>query len=147
MYPYELLLSLCVCVVLPVLIVWLISRVRKNETDRKAEIILKSIEAGMPIDPSIFKKPQSRQKTMKENLLERLTGACVTSFMGVAFLVSGIVFHGKPIKTFFFEPTYLIITGSILLGIGIALLVVFFTGKKMLANEIEAEEKNLTDNN
>ena len=138
------LLPICICVVLPVLIVWIVSTVRKKEVDRKAEIMLKAIEAGVPIDPEVFQQPRKQARTIKEDLMERLTGACVTSFMGVAFLVSGIVFLDSSVKFFFFEPTYLIVTGAILLAIGLALFLVYCTGKKMLAKEIEAEETNLS---
>ena len=34
--------------------------------------------------------------------------------------------------------------GSILLAVGVALFIVYFTGLKMLAKEMEAEEKNLS---
>lgn len=138
------LLPVCICVVLPVLIVWIISTVRKNEVNRKAEIMLKAIEAGVPIDPEVLQKPKKRARTIKEDLLERLNGACVTSFMGIAFLVSGLVFYGSSVSFFFFEPSYLIVTGCILLAIGIALFLVYCTGKKLLAKEIEAEEKNFS---
>lgn len=137
-------LPVCICVVLPVLIVWIVSTVRKKEVDRKAEIMLKAIEAGVPIDPEVFQQPRKRARTIKEDLMERLTGACVTSFMGIAFLVSGVVFYGSSVRFFVFEPSYLIVTGCILLAIGIALFLVYCTGKKLLAKEIEVEEKNLS---
>ena len=35
--------------------------------------------------------------------------------------------------------------GGILLAIGMALFIVYFVGKRMLAKEIEAEEKQLTE--
>ena len=41
-----------VCVVLPIVIVWLVARTRQNEANRKAEIMLKAIEAGVPVDMS-----------------------------------------------------------------------------------------------
>ena len=42
----KLLIPLGICVVLPVMIVWLVNRTRQNETNRKTEIMLKAIEAG-----------------------------------------------------------------------------------------------------
>ena len=128
-----------ICVLMPVLIVWIIARVRKNEADHKAEIMLKAIEAGVPIDPEMFKKPAKRQKTTKEDLLERLNGACITTFMGVALLAAGIVFSVCPVGYIFLPPNMMIVGGSILLAIGLGLFVVYFTGKKMLAKELESE--------
>ena len=34
--------------------------------------------------------------------------------------------------------------GSILLAVGVALFIVFFTGQKLLAKEMEAEQNNLS---
>ena len=82
----NILVPLGVCVALPVLIVWLVARVRKNETDRKAEIMLKAIENGQSIDPEFF-KPSKKNVSVKKELLDKLNGACITGLMGIAFLL------------------------------------------------------------
>lgn len=46
----EILLPLGVSVVLPVLIVWLVTRARQNEINKKTEIMLKAIESGVAMD-------------------------------------------------------------------------------------------------
>ena len=51
------LVPIAVCVVLPVMIVWLINRTRQNETNRRTEIMLKAIEAGA----TIFKAQQEQK--------------------------------------------------------------------------------------
>ncbi len=131
-----------VCVVLPVLIVWLALRARQHSIDKKAEIMLKAIESGATIDPNLL-KPQTEQKSLKEKLLGRLTGACVTSLLGVAFLVGGLVLDWN----FAFLPIQIqtSLLGGILLAVGIALFVTYFAGKNMLAKEIEAEETALNE--
>lgn len=129
----ELLTALGVCVVLPVLIVWMVLRARKHQIDRKTEIVMKAIEAGVPVDENFFKSPKKVKSTKKE-LIERLTGACVTSFLGIAFLTLS-----------FFCDAELEIPGGVLLAIGIALFIAFFIGRKMLAPDIAAEEKALTE--
>ena len=45
-----------ICVVLPIAIVWLINRRRTNETNKKTEIILKAIDAGVEVDPGLLGK-------------------------------------------------------------------------------------------
>ena len=133
----EFLIPLFVCVVLPVMIVWLVMRAKQNETNRKAEVMLKAIESGTTIDPDFFKSPV-QPKSLKEKLLGRLTGACVTSMLGIAFLLGGMVFDWK----INFGPMFsLPLVGAILLAVGISLFVVYFVSRKMLAKEIEAEEK------
>lgn len=131
-------LPLGICVALPVLIVWLVTRARQNEVNRKTEIMLKAIEAGTAVDTSFFKSLQD-QKTIKERLLNRLSAACVVSLIGIPILVIGIMLC----KTYGLQgdTVFVPMIGGILLTIGIGLLIVYFVGKKLLAKEIEAEEQ------
>ncbi len=138
------LVPICVCVVLPVLIVWLVERGKKNETDRKAEIMLKAIESGSTIDPEYFKK-EAKPKSAKQELLDKLSAACITSFLGVAFLVAGLCFEAGKIYFAGEQIPFFPTAGAILLAIGITFFIVYFVGKKMFAKEIEAEEKALEE--
>lgn len=140
----DVLIPLGVCVVMPVLIVWLTVRARQNETNRKAEVMIKAIESGAEIDPNYFKPAKS--KTVKEKLLARFSGACITGLIGVAMLVGGILASNATSWELSESPTPLIVaTGALLLAIGVALLVSYFLGKKMMAKEIAAEEAELTN--
>ena len=134
---YEIWIPLGVCVILPIMIVWIVSRTRQKEVDRKAEIMLKALEAGVEINPDFFKNKKDDRMKIKTDLLDKLSGACITSLMGVAFLVLhffGFV-HGW--------ASYLPLAGVVLLAVGIGLFISYFVGKKFLAKEIEAEEKRL----
>jgi preprotein translocase subunit YajC len=141
----EVILPICICVVLPVLIVFIVGRVRQNETNRKTEVMLKALENGTPIDPEFFKNPRKEKKarTRKEKLLDNLTGGCITGLIGVATLVYGI-WKGIQGGWDNGDKIFVLIAG-ILLAIGIANLVIYFIGKKMFAKEIELEEKKLTE--
>ncbi len=140
----EILIPLGVCVVMPVLIVLLTVRARQNETNRKAEVMIKAIEAGADIDPNYFKPAKS--KTVKEKLLARFSGACITGLIGVAMLVGGILASNATSWELSESPTALMVaTGAVLLAIGVALLVSYFLGKKMMAKEIAAEEAELNN--
>ena len=140
----EILIPIFVCVVLPVAIVLIIGLVRRNETNRRAEVMLKAIESGQSIDPQIFARPRKKH-SIKQDLLEKLNGACITSFMGIAFLL--IFFFGKEWADNFFPTSLWLIAGGVMLAVGIGLFIGYFTGKKMLAKEIEAEEKKLQEEN
>ena len=142
----EALIPIAICVVLPVLIVWLIGRVKQNETNRKAEIMLKALDNGAQIDADFFKS-QSGSKTIKERLLGRLTGACVTSLLGIALTVSGLFFWFDAYDKMGEPGIFLVLAviGGVLLAVGITLFIIYFTSKKMLAKEIAAEEKQLTE--
>ena len=139
----DILVPIFVCVVLPVIIVWLVTRARQHETDKKTEIMLKAIENGAEIDPEFFKTKQST-RSIKQELMDKFTGACVTSFMGIAFLAIGVVNRINPgmIKGMWFLETALS-AGAILLAIGFALFLSYLVSKRTLAKEIESEEKNL----
>lgn len=139
----DILVPIFVCVVLPVFIVWLVTRARQHETDKKTEIMLKAIENGAEIDPEFFKTKQST-RSIKQELMDKFTGACVTSFMGIAFLAIGLVNRSNPgmFKGLWFLETALS-AGAILLAIGFALFLSYLVSKRTLAKEIESEEKNL----
>lgn len=134
-------LPVFICVVLPVMVVLLVGIVKKNETNRKAEVMLKAIENGASIDPEFFKSTtkQKKQRTIKERLLDRLTGACVTGLIGVAMLAYGI-WKGD-LNGWDNGDKMLILISGVLIAVGIANLVLFIIGKNMLSKEIEAEEE------
>ncbi len=142
---FQALIPISICVVLPALIVWLIGRVKQNETNRKAEIMLKALDNGAKIDSDFFKS-QSNSKTIKERLLGRLTGACVTGLLGVAVL-SVAIYMGCTLDWSKNDDVIIMTTllGGILLAVGVALFIVYFSGKKMLAKEIAAEEKQIVE--
>ena len=142
---FQALIPISICVVLPALIVWLIGRVKQNETNRKAEIMLKALDNGAKIDTDFFKS-QSGSRTIKERLLGRLTGACVTGLLGVALLAVAI-YLGCTLDWSKNDEVIIMTTllGGILLAVGIALFIVYFSGKKMLAKEIAAEEKQIVE--
>ena len=142
---WDILMPLGICVVLPVMIVWLVMRTRQNEINKKTEIMLKAIESGATVDTEFFKSQQRGQKTIKERLLSRLTWGSIFSLIGVVLLVLAIVFANSyaPNGWNFGSspaPTFAII-GGISLATGLALFAVFFVGKKIMAREMEAEAK------
>lgn len=140
---FNFLIPIGICVVLPVMIVWLVMRRRQHEMDKKTEVMLKAIEAGAKIDAGFFTGHQEAL-TIKERLLKRLTSACVTSLLGLFMLVGGILYGVRMGWDLLDGPgSILAIPGGVLLAIGVALFIVYFVGKKMLAKEIEAEERNI----
>jgi mannose/fructose/N-acetylgalactosamine-specific phosphotransferase system component IIC len=138
----DVLVPIFICTILPIAIVWLVGRVRKHETDKKTEIMLKAIENGAQIDTQLFKSKQST-RSIKQELMDKFTGACVTSFMGVAFLVIGLANQSNPglFKGMWFIETALS-AGAILMAIGFALFLSYLVSRRTLAKEIEAEDKN-----
>ena len=75
------------------------------------------------------------ENLIKEKLLARLEHGCLCCLMGVAFVL-----------LYFFlsvQNEILIIAGAALIAIGIAFLVGYFVGRRMLAQEILAEEQSM----
>ena len=140
----DIVIPIFICVVLPVTIVYLVARTKQNETNKKAEIMLKAIESGATVDMNQFNTEKKGPKTIKQDLLEKFTGACITTFMGIAFVTWAIIGYVNPEFTdgrLFNRLAPM--TGGVLLAVGLGLFISYFVGKKMLSKEIEAEEKKL----
>ena len=143
----DILLPIFMCVVMPVAIVWLVMRTKLNETNKMAEIMLKAIETGAPIDPDFFKTQTSTlRKSLKERQLGWLTAACILIAFGLGSILVGSIIILVNNWSYDTAPSaYSLITfaGGLVLVIGIALLAVYFIRKRILAKELEAEEKAL----
>jgi hypothetical protein len=78
---------------------------------------------------------------LKEKLLSKLLSACITTFLGIALLAAAIwvdCMGGMEAD----HLHLLYIGGFVLLAVGIAFLINYNVGKKMLVKEMEAEEQN-----
>ena len=133
----------CGCV-LP--IVAILSGVRKkmNETNQRTQIVLAAIEKNPDMDiEELLKKFSRNGKLLKEKLLTKLLWGCLTILLGIGLIGLG-AWLGYVGGGGTDDPFVSVCFGLIALGVGIAFLVNYFIGKKMLAKEIEAEEKRVT---
>ncbi len=129
----------CGCV-LPIVIIWLNIRQRMNETNKRTQVVLAAIEKNPDMDiEELIKKISPKKKLLKEKLLEKLLWGCITVLLGIGMIVCHIYVD---ITTNSTSPCGFI--GIILLAVGIAFFVNYRLGKKMLAKEIEAEEKRVS---
>ncbi len=132
----ELLIPLGVAVVLPIAIVAIVFKsVLASERNRK-EIILAALEKNPNLNvEDLVKRMKKSEKLIKEKLLAKLQRGCLCCLMGVALVL-----------LYFFlsvQNEFLIIAGPALIAIGIAFLVGYFVGRRMLAQEMEAEQQNM----
>jgi hypothetical protein len=132
----------CGCV-LPIMVVWLDIRKKMNETNQRTQIVLAAIEKNPDMDiEELIKKISPKKRLLKEKLLSKLLWGSIITFLGVALIGFCIVqaFVGG-------MPTYALqqfsLIGAVLSGIGIAILVNYNIGRRMLAKEMEAEEQLL----
>ena len=132
-----------VCVIMPIIVVWLNNRTSQNETNKKTEILLKSIESGASIDPE-FLKSQHKEKSLKEKLLGKLTGACIVTAVGISLCIAILVLSLVGYTDSFIITNFTIF-GCVAIAVGIGLFISYFVGKRMLANELKAEEESLNN--
>ena len=131
--------------VLPIVVVWLVVRHRMNETNSRTQIALAAIEKNPDMDiEELLKKFTRSGKLLKEKLLTKLLWGTLTSLLGIGLIGSGawLGWVGGGGSN---DPIAAACFGLIALGVGIAFLINYFVGKRMLAKEIEAEEKQLTE--
>ncbi|MDO4949092.1 MAG: hypothetical protein Q4E55_02850 [Bacteroidales bacterium] len=137
----ESLVPIFIVVVLPIMVVWMISRVIINQTNKRTQIVLAAIEKNPNTDVREFLKllASPRTTSVKQRLLWQLRAGCMFSFLGLSFfMAASCVYAGLTESDQSFG--FLIFAGSVALGIGISFLICFFIGKLMLAKELEQEE-------
>ncbi len=128
----------------PLLIVWMIYRYYNNKTNKRSQIIQAIIEKNPDAGnvEELMKKIAPKQKLLKEKLLTKLLWGSILSFLGIGLLGFALFIdcRGGSITS---DLIFCYLAGFILLAIGIAFLINYWISKKMLAKEIEAEEKKL----
>ena len=138
------LVPIAVCCVLPIMVVWLIVRRNMNETNQRTQIVLAAIEKNPEMDiEEIMKKISPKPKLLKEKLLTKLLWGSLATLLGIGLIGLGIYLGANHLGGTD-DPMTAICFGLAALGVGIAFLVNYGVGKKMLAKEIEAEEKRVT---
>ena len=132
------------CVVLPLMIVWLINKRKNHEIDKQTEILMAMMEKHPDLDPAeVMKKlnvSSKSQKPIKQQLLGNLFSGGMLTLMGLVVLIPhlcGVVFFGNKENG--------LLSGGMMLAIGVAFLIYYFVSKKQLSAEIEAEEKKLQE--
>ena len=113
---------------------------RKMELEKnKKEIILAALEKNANIDiEELVRKVNTPGKLLKEKLLEKLQIGLVSVFLGVGLLavIGCFAYTGGHYREDFNVFGFL---GAVLLAVGIAFMISYFVGRKMLAKEMEAE--------
>ncbi len=125
-------ITIGVCVVLPVVIVWLTTRAKSIAVNRKFDLLQTAIEKGVAIDPNLLIDPKKERSSIKMQLLGKLQ-------WGIILFISGLILGVYSIIN---DNTTLVIwTGGIAVAVGAALIAVYFIGRRDLKPEIEAEEQ------
>ena len=133
----------CGCV-LPIVMEFLKTRRKMNESEARKQIVLATIEKNKETDvEELLKKMAPKQKLLKEKLLSKLLWGCIFSLLGFVVFCCGLWIDWCGGS----EPDvihFLYLCDGVLFAVGLAFIIYYFVGKKMLAKELEAEEKKLT---
>lgn len=128
---------------MPIVIVWLVMRHRANETNKRTQIAMAAIEKNADIDvQQLVKQLSPKRKSLKERLLQKLLWGSVCSLLGLGLIIYAMVagyMGGQSTGGIH----VLVLWAIALLVVGIAFLVNYVVGKKVLHKEIEAEEKEI----
>lgn len=133
----QILVPIGVAVVLPIAIVAIVFRSALASERNRKEIVFAVLEKNPDIDvEQLMKNLKKSEKLIKEKLLARLERGCLCCLMGVAFMLL-YFFLGVQ------SEDLIVVVGAALIAIGIAFLVSYFVGRRMLAQEMEAEQQNM----
>ncbi len=133
MFSAQVIIPVSICVVLPVLIVWIIYHSINNRNNKNTEILIKALETNPNIDVDRLIETMSRsKKTAMDTLHTRLLRGCIFSSLGVAVSIMAGIFAYTDPESHAQNPC-LIISG-VSLAIGIAYLVVYFVTKKTVTD-------------
>ena len=130
----------CGCI-LPIVAILAVVRKKMNDTNQRTQIVLAAIEKNPEMDiEELLKKISAKPRLLKEKLLTKLLWGCLAVLLGIGLMGTGawMGYVGGSVPNDIYAA---VCSGLIALGVGIAFLVNYFVGKKMLAKDIEAEEK------
>ena len=136
---FETILPIFVVVVLPVMVVWLVTRARLKKNEQKMAVLVKAIENGVDIDPALLVSETEGGRNTKMKLVRKLTTGVICAIIGLAVLICTQLDAFEGVAGI--EMLYII--GGVLIAVGAAYILAFFVGRKYLAPEIEAEEKKI----
>jgi len=125
----QILVPISICVVLPVLIIWIYFRSVMNRDNKNAEIVIKAIESDSVVDADRLVAALGKQeKTPLQILQTRLLRGSIFTFVGLgAAVFAAIMAYNLP-ENHVQYPSLLV--SFLSLAIGIAYLVVYFVTRK-----------------
>lgn len=129
----SILIPIFVCVVLPVAIVGIYYWSQINAENKRAEILMKAIEANCgPDADNLAEALQKPRKTAREILNLRLLRGCMFTFVGLGLCIVGIVSACMGTEFASDPVTVPLVFGGASLAIGISYLVVYFVTRKQV---------------
>lgn len=124
-----------VCVVLPVLIVWLIARAATNSETQRSRVLIEAIKSGNVDTSNLVKALEKKKRTSREILNLRLLRGCIFGLLGVVALIAAVVYLN--IDPHMHLHDFLFLVSGICIPIGASYLIVYIVSRKSLLKEKE----------
>ncbi len=135
-FDFGLLIPIGVCIVLPIMIVWIVFKAKTNNDNKRADVLIKAIENNANIDAEKLAEALGKQQiSAKELLNRRLLRGCMFTILGVAFSIIALTFSAAPEDMQFISY----ILAALSFAVGIAYLIVYFVTRNTTAETEENE--------
>ena len=118
---FNTLLPIFVMVVLPVMVVWLVTRARLKKNEQKMAVLVKAIENGVDIDPALLVSETEGGRNTKMKLVRKLTTGVICAIIGLAVLICTQLDAFEGVAGI--EMLYII--GGVLIAVGAAYILAF----------------------
>lgn len=130
----QIVVPVAICVVLPVTVVWLTTRMKMNNDKLRTEVLIKAIETNKDIDADKLAEALARPaKTERDVLFSRLKRGVLFSVLAVLCTILAIVVYLTDFESNAQNVLALVAAGSYAIGIGN--LVVYFVSKPHILGE------------
>lgn len=127
----DILIPIFICVVLPVMIVWLTTRAATNADNKRAQVLMKAIESNASIDADkLAEALQKPRRTPAEMQSRRLMRGVMFTLLGIVAALVALWMSLQEAKS---DPTgvlFMLIAAGICFAVGVANLTVFYVCRK-----------------
>ncbi len=137
MDKYTAIVALFTSAVMPMTITFVVMYFKSQKHNKRADLIMAAMDHGHDMK-DVVKVMQEREKGVKEHQLGRLLWGCGLTLVGLVMLVSELIQRG----TLKFMDDGEKLFSVIAFAVGLAFLIAFAVGQRMLKSEMEREERD-----
>lgn len=84
-------IPICICVILPIVIVWIVFNSINNRYNRQTEVILEALKVNPNVDSEkLIESLRKKDRTVWEDLNRKLLRGVIFTLMGIAFALLAI---------------------------------------------------------
>lgn len=131
-------ISISVCVVLPVLIVWFAMRAKINRDNRNSEVLMEAIRRNeLPDTDKLSELFSKKERSRFDRMMTKLSWGLVLTLIGIGMIVyTCLLWANDPKDDDYLAGLFFTIC---ILGTGLGLLISFAIQKYLLKNKDDEE--------